>query len=104
MHAQLQADDTVQGLRYARNRVHHQWAEALDPRDVPFPRVAQAVGRGSRIITPPTVLAWFWKPIDRLPPPPKERPDKRGQAAYKAHLAGKPARDALDHLDDLLRR
>jgi hypothetical protein len=100
----LVADDAVQGLRYVRNRVQHQWAEALASRDVPFPQITQAVGQGSRIILPPTALAWFWKPLNQLAPPPASRPDKGGQVAYRDYLAGEPARAALDHLDGLLPR
>jgi hypothetical protein len=102
LRASLITDGTVQGLRFVRNRVHHQWADALEARDEPNPvgLVARAGVQGSRIVGPPTVLVWFWKPLNQLPPP--DRPDPKGEAAYRAHLAGEPARHALDHLDGLL--
>jgi hypothetical protein len=82
--------------------VHHQLAEALEPRDVPFPRLVTPVGRGPQIIGPLLVLEWFWKPLEQLPGP--ERRDAKGQAGYVAELAGRPARHALDRLDMLLPR
>jgi hypothetical protein len=102
----LITDNTVRALRFARNRVHHQWADALDPRDVPYAPglITRASGRGPRIVAPPTVVEWFWKPLNQLPKPPPNRSDRRGQAAYGAHLAGEPARDALHRLDALLPR
>jgi hypothetical protein len=67
----------VRGLRFARNRVHHGFGDALEPRDVPFPPglVVNARG-GSRIQAPPTVLDWFWKRPEELP---AGHPDPKGE-------------------------
>ena len=95
-------DDTVRGLRLARHRVHHQWADALEARDVPNPVVTRPVGPGSRIVMPPTRLEWFWKPLNQLPAAPPSHHYPKLEAAYSAQLAGNPAQDALTHLDGLL--
>jgi hypothetical protein len=107
LHAKLDPDATVQGLRYVRNQMHHQMVEALEPRDVLFPRpiMSSGSGRGGGVfISGPIVLDWFWKPFDQLPPPTRGHEHRQAQAAYKAHLANQPARLALDHLDGLLPR
>jgi hypothetical protein len=75
----------MDGLRYVRNRVHHQWADALIGRDgvqLPFklPRV---------------LITWVWRSIDELPSPPKGREDERGRAAYTAALADLAAQETL---------
>ena len=77
--------DAVLGTRYARNRVHHQWANALF-----YSLSASAkpdVPRGPE---------WRWLPIAHLP-----KPDEgRGWFAdeYERELAGFPARDRLTHV------
>jgi hypothetical protein len=63
----------MDGLRYVRNRVHHQCADALNTR------------HGTCV----------WRPIGELPTPSKGREDPRGRAAYAALLAGHPAEEAL---------
>ena len=75
----------MNGLRYARNRVHHQWADALVARDGADPprhpphganHLGMALGR-------------------RAPTPPKGREDRRGKEAYATALAEHRADDAL---------
>ena len=68
------------GLRYARNAVHHLWADALE------------LTQGRSLPTGlPTMLAeWSWRAT--LPEP----RTKRGRAEYVSHLAGRPARMTLD--------
>jgi hypothetical protein len=95
----LYRDEIVRGLRFARNRVHHQLANALEPRDVPFPSVRTNRRGGSRIIAPPTVLDWFWRPPEQLP---EGRADEEGEATYSQLLAGEPVEHALAHLNVLL--
>jgi hypothetical protein len=97
-------DEIVRALRFARNRVHHQLADALEPRDVPFPQALTNRRGGSRIIAPPTVLKWFWKPLDELPDAPPQHDDPQGEKAYTPNLQGQPVQHALDHLDSLLPR
>jgi hypothetical protein len=97
-------DDTVRGLRFVRNRVHHQWADALEARDVPFaPGLVTVAGAGRpRIVGPPTVVDWFWRPLSQIPAAPPAHANPAGEKAYAAHLEGEPARKALAHLDGLL--
>jgi hypothetical protein len=98
-------DEIVVALRFARNSVHHQLADALEPRDVPFPQVATNQVGGSRIIGPPVVLDWFWIPADQLPKPPLRfinRGYRVGRKAYEDRLEGEPVAHALAHLDMLL--
>ena len=88
----------MQGVRYVRNRLHHQWAFALRGRDVPQPIVVRATG-GSRVIGPVVVFDWFWKPLQELPPPDQGQPDDPlGQTSYERHLAEQPARCALEEI------
>lgn len=96
-------DDTLHALRFARNRVHHQWADALEARDLPNATITQSVSGRSRIVRPPTRLEWHWKPLNQLPTTSRGFDDVRGREAYEAHLAGTSAHRALGHLDDLLR-
>jgi hypothetical protein len=96
----LYKDEIVRGLRFARNRVHHDLADALEPRDVPFASVQVTLAStGSRLSAPPTVLDWFWKWPDQLP---EGRPDAEGEEAYRKRLAGESVGDALAHLSLLL--
>jgi hypothetical protein len=72
----------MDGLRYARNRVHHQWADAVI-----------AHGGAKLPFTAPRVLmTWVWRSVDELP---TGRADERGRAAYSEVLAGNSVEDAL---------
>ena len=80
----------MDGLRYARNRVHHQWADAV---------IAQ--GGAKLPFTPPRVLmTWVWRPVEELPTPAKGHEDPRGGAAYEEALGGRPVEDVLATLGD----
>jgi hypothetical protein len=75
--------DTVRGVRYARNRVHHQWADALwlSRSGFSFPRSF-----------PLAFIEWRWRP---------ELPPGRGEefkAEYEQHVAARPARVTLGDL------
>lgn len=87
-------DDLVHAFGYARNRVHHQWAAALEPVETPFSAIRAAGG--------PQILGtygrWHWKPLDHLPEPDRRYPDPDGETAYPDKLAGQPVRPALSDL------
>jgi hypothetical protein len=101
LRASLITDHIVRGLRFARNRVHHDWAEAIEARDMPYPGGSGLktvpAHRGARMWRRRAALDWCWKPLNQIP-----GANKRGAAQYRAHLEGKPARQALAHLDGLL--
>jgi hypothetical protein len=74
------AGETVRAIRYTRNRVHHQWAEAItiDVADLELPvRFAP----------------WCWQ--QQLPP---GRRDAEGERLYDTQLAGEPVLGALGRL------
>lgn len=75
----------LRGLRFARHRVHHQYADALWLDD-----------SGAELPTtlPFTFLEWRWRA--KLPP---GRPS-RDEEAYRAHLSGRPARRTLDSVSE----
>lgn len=76
----------MDGLRYVRNRVHHQWADAVIPEE-------------SAVIIDSTAYSpWVWRRIDDLPVPVKGREDPRGRAAYEKSLAGREAHKILGHI------
>lgn len=79
----------VQAVRHARNRVHHQWAEAL----------TLAEGATFPITFPLVFHEWRWRPTSDLPP--IGRPDRAGQEAYDELLSGSPARLTLRTLIEL---
>jgi hypothetical protein len=68
----------MQAVRYVRNRVHHQWADAL--------RLEVAPNR----VLPFDACWWIWHDVDELPAPDENRPDARGRAAYVAMVADEP--------------
>jgi len=82
----------VQAVRHARNRVHHQWADALK----------LAEGGTTFPMTFPLVFhEWCWRPSSDLP---AGWPDAEGQSAYDELLAGSPARHGLRTLGELYAR
>jgi hypothetical protein len=80
----------LRGLRFARHRVHHQWADALrlDEGGFSFP-----------MTFPLVFFEWRWRLATELP---KGR-DDRGREEYETHLAGRPARVTLRAVDEYLR-
>ena len=77
----------VRGLRFARNRVHHQWVDAIQVKEIPVEASA-----GPLTISGLT-FDWFWKPVTNLPA--ADRKDADGEAAYVSHLAERPVRETL---------
>jgi len=73
--------EAVQGIRFIRNRVHHQWADALT-----------LEGPANRY--PPRSFEWVWATVDQLPPPDLGHGD-RGREGYEKLLEGQPAEFGL---------
>jgi hypothetical protein len=90
--------ELMDAFGYARNRVHHQWAAALEPVEARFGPV-RAPG-GLQIAG--TYVEWSWKPLDQLPP--AEIPDPDGKTAYPKQLADRPVRPTLRGLQDIFDR
>jgi len=82
-------------VRFVRNRVLHQWADAIEGRNITNPAglVVRPAG-GSQLITPPVVWEWFWLVRASLP----TGTNNGGGPAYDTLLADKPVRDALEQL------
>jgi hypothetical protein len=78
----------VRGLRWVRNRVHHQWADALvTDRGLAFP-----------MALPAAFSNWLWRDADDLPEAPEEKEDLKGREAYVTALAGQPVENALTEI------
>jgi hypothetical protein len=85
---EINGGETIRAFRFARNSVHHEWAEAFMPID------------GAKIIEPwVTVLSLEWR--DELQ---CDRPDRIGQVAYETHLAGQGVGDSLLAMSDTFGR
>jgi hypothetical protein len=87
--------DVVRGLRYARNRVHHDWVDAL--------AIALGTLRPDTLVGPTTLLLlggaseWRWRDLRDLPP--EEGPDRHGgDVAYRTRIARRPPSETLDAL------
>ena len=78
--------EVVAGVRFARNRIHHQWSDALrlDAGGAQFP-----------IRFPMTFAEWVWRDASQLP---EGRPDPDGEARYREQLVGRAARITLAEL------
>jgi hypothetical protein len=88
--------ELARAVRFARNRVNHQWARALSLQDKPFPSVQTNVIGGSRFSHPPVVKMWCWLPLSGLPAEDPEHPDPKGERLYEDRLAEHLALEALD--------
>jgi hypothetical protein len=80
--------ELLNGSRYARNLVHHHWADALrrDDSGFRFP-----------MRFPLVFYSWIWRDADQLPDPrDADKPHVEAQrAAYDKRLAGQRADDTL---------
>jgi hypothetical protein len=74
--------DTMRGLRYVRNRVHHHLADALESVD----------GFSFPITFPTRFQTFVWRDADELPRPDTEA---KGREAYSRALGGSPVDVAL---------
>jgi hypothetical protein len=70
----------MDGVRFARNRVHHQWSDAM------------VAAGGSR----EEFVDWVWRSATALP---NFRPNVNGEAVYREHMQGRPVRLCLDVLN-----
>jgi hypothetical protein len=61
-------NDLLTAVRFARNRVHHQWALALRRFDSPGVPMIHLATSSSRIVGPPPGFWWYWVDLDELPP------------------------------------
>lgn len=77
-------------VRCARNRVHHQWADAL----------TLSEGFSSPLVAPLVAHEWRWRRVDDLPKSdlPKGKAAADAEADYERLLAKNPARIALTEL------
>jgi hypothetical protein len=76
-----EARGVLDGVRFVRNRVHHDWSDAII-----------AGGR-----SPDGFVAWIWRGAGDLP---AGQPDSHGRdAAYSKHLDGRPVQVCLDVLN-----
>lgn len=75
----------ILGLRCARNRVHHQWADAFRYQD----------GAAFPIRFPTGFHEWVWRELSELPKPQKKYERPKQDAAYRERLEGTPARGTL---------
>lgn len=82
--------EIIQGVRFARNRVHHQWSDALelDERGRSYPKTYPVV-----------FFEWRWRPAHELPKPDDQHHnDPDGEETYRQMLEGEPARVTLERL------
>jgi len=98
--------DDLLALRYARNRAGHQWANALEVREVLLPRRPMGGGRRGPYsgsfsrTTPVSVRAWLWLPEAQLPPADPKFSDSKGKTAYMDRLEEQPAHEVLQRFSD----
>ena len=83
----------LSGVRWARNRVHHDWSDAL---------VLSEEGMQFPMRFPTTFFEWVWRNVEALPPAGK--PDPEGEKVYAELLAGRAARIALVSLEEVFEK
>ena len=76
------------GIRFARNRVHHQWGDAL--------LLVEEEGLSLPLRFPVQSFEWRWRPANQLP----EGRSKEGQGVYCSALADRGVHHALVELQD----
>lgn len=91
-------DSLLIGVRFARNRVHHQWADALVRVESPGMAGVLRATSSSRAIMPPPGHQWNWRDVDQLP----QGTNNSGKPEYKKHLEGRSAEDTLRALTPIL--
>lgn len=80
--------EVMRAVRYARNRVQHQWAEIIYYRD----------GATLPATLPLAFFEWVWMPLDKVPqlPDNSRYDDPVGKEMYSKHLEKQPVRYSLD--------
>jgi hypothetical protein len=78
----VEGAEVMPGVRFARNRVHHHWADAI---------YLDEGGLASPITSPMRSSAWRWRPLADLPP----GDDDHGIDKYAEHLADRPVEATL---------
>jgi hypothetical protein len=83
----INGGELVNAVRGARNRVHHQWADAL----------TLSEGLASPLEVPLVAHEWRWRRLDELPQtaPPRGEPRANAEVDYQRLLEGMPARNTL---------
>ncbi|MCW2643963.1 MAG: hypothetical protein JWP07_72 [Pseudonocardiales bacterium] len=81
--ARVSGAEVMAGVRFARNRVHHHWADAL--------YYNETGGMTFPMTSPVFFSTWRWKLVADLPP----GDDDRGRDVYQEHLEGEPALKTL---------
>lgn len=84
---------TIKGIRFARNRVHHQWADALQ---------LNTGGFQFPIVFPMVSHEWSWVSADEIPPGKNDR-ENHGINEYRAVLQGRLARLSLAAIEQTYR-
>jgi hypothetical protein len=90
----ISGGEVMDGVRFVRNRLHHQWADAL--------RLDE--GRRYPRTYPLVYFSWVWRPVEDLPTPDPRRSDQVGRAAYAELLAGHSAEGTLIALTEVFAR
>lgn len=91
--------DVVDAVRWARNRVHHQWADSL----------ALSEGVSAPLVAPVVAHEWRWRQLADLPDAdlPKGKVAAAAAGAAEGHyrdlLADRPARHTLSELSSPFR-
>ena len=88
--ARVPGGDVVDAVRCARNRVHHQWADAL----------VLYEGLAAPVVAPVVAHEWCWRQLVDLPAAdlPKGKAAAAAEDHYRELLAGRPARHSLSEL------
>lgn len=84
---EIEYGEAMRGIRFARNRVHHQWSAAIE-----LPAAAQ-----DRTLLRAHAFSWTW-----AWPLPPGRPDSEGERIYEKQLAGEPVVTTLTALSPAL--
>lgn len=75
--------EIIDGVRFVRNSVHHQWSDAM--------LLCRAPGQLAKF------SEWVWQDADNLPePPPDKQPRSEAKTAYREQMEGRPVELCLN--------